>query len=422
MTSKLQVVVSLWIALLTISGISGVPLESKSVHYVPGDVSPVPQIPTPDGKLHVYALPVGQGDAHVIQCPNGDLSIIDMGTSDAASARFWAANEITGFLAGSFQRIKNVLITHNHADHTSMLANVLTAGQGMGGLVNVYVSCTFADMTTALQTWINNIGAANKVRTFNGGRACGPNGVSCGNLALCPGDNSVVAKVFAVNLEQCVNSNKNIDSIVFKITHGTVSILFNGDFEDATSNLAENGPQKSLVDYYGNEMRVTIYKISHHGAQNLANKRITLNAHVPKAVFVSGNTWYTSYRHPRCDIFDKLLNEVKTLCKPTETNAANAFFCSVHPMSGVVPNDRVQRTYTCGENTTSINGGSRTVTNNEFAIFTTVPDANNLNVIKLSSDGTRWGFTNNISPLINREITPEMLAQEEIDKKNQEYC
>ena len=34
-----------------------------------------------DGQLHIYALPVGQGDGTVIQCPNGDITIVDLGSS-----------------------------------------------------------------------------------------------------------------------------------------------------------------------------------------------------------------------------------------------------------------------------------------------------------------------------------------------------
>ena len=43
-----------------------------------------------DDKLHVFALPVGQGDATVIKCPDdngGELTIIDMGSSSCRVQR-----------------------------------------------------------------------------------------------------------------------------------------------------------------------------------------------------------------------------------------------------------------------------------------------------------------------------------------------
>jgi hypothetical protein len=55
------------------------------------------QLPEPDGMLHVYALPVGQGDSHVFQCPSGALSIIDLGTSDSSTAGFWFTPELRAF-------------------------------------------------------------------------------------------------------------------------------------------------------------------------------------------------------------------------------------------------------------------------------------------------------------------------------------
>ena len=34
-----------------------------------------------------------------------------------------------------------------------------------------------------------------------------------------------------------------------------------GDFEDKTSSWGENGPQKAMVDYYGDELHSTVYQV-----------------------------------------------------------------------------------------------------------------------------------------------------------------
>jgi len=81
---------------------------------------------------------------------------------------------------------------------------------------------------------------------FNNGRPCGAYREPCGTLDICPGDASVTAKVFAANLDSCSGTNKNIDSIVFKITHNEVTIMFNGDFEDETSSFTEVGDTLNL--------------------------------------------------------------------------------------------------------------------------------------------------------------------------------
>ena len=61
-------------------------------------LSAIRSLPKPDGFMHVYALPVGQGDSHVVQCPSGSLSIIDLGSSEDALAGYWATSELISFL------------------------------------------------------------------------------------------------------------------------------------------------------------------------------------------------------------------------------------------------------------------------------------------------------------------------------------
>jgi len=385
---------------LTVSSIPVEPENSNwSVPDPPPDINA--HIPNPDGLLHFYVLPVGQGDAQIIQCPNGDLTVMDMGTSSGAAERFWVANDIVNYLNGHWNRIKNVIISHDHTDHYSFFPAVMSTARDLSGLTNVYVSCTYNNAHNNVKNWLTSIGAVNKVRTFNGGQPCGPLRPNCGNIDICPGNNAITARVLSANLENCINSNKNIDSIVFKLVYGSVSIMWNGDFEDATASQTANGHQRAMVDFYGNDLKVTVYKLSHHAAENLANKEITCAAHAPKAIFVSGNTWYTSYRHPRCTVIDRFRDQVKSLCRPLETNSGNAFFCSVHPENPAADN-KLQRVYTCGDVTTDVNGGIRTISNNDLAIYTTVPDISRMNLIKFSADGTRWGFTNNFSTLKTR--------------------
>ena len=95
------------------------------------------------------------------------------------------------------------------------------------------------------------------------------------------------------------------------------------------------------MDFYGTELQSTVYVISHHGAENLANKAVIRNAVKPKAIMVSGNPW-SSYRHPRCSIIDAFINDVKTLCRPTETNTSSAYYCAEHPVPGISDANKLQ--------------------------------------------------------------------------------
>ena len=205
-------------------------------------------MPDADGNLNMYMLPTGQGDSQVIQCPDGTLSIIDMGRGfDENNPKFWQPSDIVQFLEGKFNRIQNILVTHNHWDHFSLFPQTLSTPTQVANVQNVYISCALIHMHDRMKIWITEMRLTRAIRTFNRGFPCGPNGISCGNLDLCPRDPRITAKVLAANMGQnCARGNKNIDSLLFKLSWGDVSVLMTGDFEDATSDWNEDGPQRQV--------------------------------------------------------------------------------------------------------------------------------------------------------------------------------
>ena len=119
--------------------------------------------------------------------------------------------------------------------------------------------------------WVAMIDGYNLIRTWNGGNHCGTNGVECETLDLCPSDPEIENLVMVANLgQQCTDGDRNTDCPVVKITYGDVSVMLTGDYEDFGIDWDEDGPQKELVDYWGDEMISTVYSLSHHGASNKA--------------------------------------------------------------------------------------------------------------------------------------------------------
>lgn len=188
------------------------------------------------------------------------------------------------------------------------------------------------------------------------------NGVACGFIDLCPSHPAIQTKILSANYgEQCSKGSKgnaNIDSIVLKLIHGEVSVLLNGDFEDFYPTQNECGPQRAMVNYYGDELHVTLYQISHHGGA----------------------------------ILDFLLEQadVCTICKPG-AGPGDAFYCGQHVYPILPLESRLQSEYTCGEDEED-ERPYRSVTDNEFAIYTTTPNNSTINLIAFSTDGVRWGF------------------------------
>ena len=93
-------------------------------------------LPSADANLNIYALPVGQGDLTVIQCPSaygGTISIIDAGSS--ANTGF-TKSDVLDYLNGQY--IERVILTHPHADHINYIGDILTQASK---IPPVYHSC-----------------------------------------------------------------------------------------------------------------------------------------------------------------------------------------------------------------------------------------------------------------------------------------
>ena len=80
-------------------------------------------IPKADGRLlHVYALPIDQGDCTIIQCPNGNIAVIDCGSMGANKLR---SQQIRQILSAHEDKIKHIIITHPDKDHFNHLCDVI---------------------------------------------------------------------------------------------------------------------------------------------------------------------------------------------------------------------------------------------------------------------------------------------------------
>ncbi|MGH2484235.1 MAG: ComEC/Rec2 family competence protein [Candidatus Limnocylindria bacterium] len=74
----------------------------------------------PDGRLHLTVLDIGQGDAILIEAPDGSTALIDAGVDPDLTLR-----RIGQALAFHERRIEVVILTHPHQDHLGGLGEVL---------------------------------------------------------------------------------------------------------------------------------------------------------------------------------------------------------------------------------------------------------------------------------------------------------
>lgn len=75
----------------------------------------------PDGQLHLYFLDVGQGDALLLQTPEGKWGMVDTGRSPDLLSK------VQEFMPTTNRELEFVVLTHPDADHIESVLEVLTA-------------------------------------------------------------------------------------------------------------------------------------------------------------------------------------------------------------------------------------------------------------------------------------------------------
>ena len=254
-------------------------------------VAVLQQIPDADDQLHIYALPVGQGDCTVIQCPKayahdkkGLVTIIDAGASNSKGID---AQGIINFLAGT--RINFAVLTHSHKDHLKYMNDVL---KSYNQKVNVYHPCDWSSYGVS-----DDYAVSKEVPRCIGIPDCKKH---VSELALCP--NVDIKLSFVASAVGGCNNNKanNEDSLISKITYGTVSTLITGDFELGDSVM------EAFLGTAGPDLSSQIYRLSHHGSLG-ANPVPFLDAVGASFVFSSSGF---RYGHPRCEVYNYYHNKL----------------------------------------------------------------------------------------------------------------
>uniref|UniRef100_A0A1X7TZV8 Metallo-beta-lactamase domain-containing protein n=1 Tax=Amphimedon queenslandica TaxID=400682 RepID=A0A1X7TZV8_AMPQE len=258
-------------------------------------------IPDADDELHIYALPVGQGDCTVIQCPRGQddpvkgtVSIIDAGSSTEKLGM--KGKDIVDFLKGTELRL--AVLTHSDADHLKYMNRILNFYNNKK--VPIYHSCEWnKHYTKHISKKYTNCKEIPRCMSI---KQCSK------KLDLCPRYKpkfGVTLFFVASAVGKCTGHRaNNADSLIAKITYAGRSILIAGDFELPQKEMKKFLKLKGVKD----GLRSHIYRLSHHGAYNSkANRYEFLDAVGASYVFSSSGF---RYHHPRCEIYNYYQTEL----------------------------------------------------------------------------------------------------------------
>lgn len=239
-------------------------LKAAAEKLLPPENAP----PTDGGTLTATFIDVGQGDATLLQLPDGKDMLVDAGPSSGASA-------VTSTLrAKGVSRIDYLVATHPDADH-------------IGGMATVIASFDIGEV------WAPN--ATNNTRTFERFLdAVDAKGltITAGYRGrdIVPDDGSASYSVTTLGPASEAETT-NESSLVLRVGYGSTSFLLTGDAD--ASDIASDASG-----------HVDVLKVSHHGSRTGTTLALAREL-TPKVAIISyevGN----SYGHPTQDCLDDL--------------------------------------------------------------------------------------------------------------------
>ena len=255
--------------------------------------------PKSDGNLHIYAIPVGNGDATIIQCPAGDIIIHDLGREQDSSGSGWTASMVRRYLEDQIENVKALIVSNPTEDHFNYVTEVLNTTGGVGpNLQKIVIAGTSYDYRDgAFADFLN--AHSHIVETINGGNPCISDCTNTPPQCNAYGNQEVVLKYLAANLGNNAYSRSITTQVIFK----NFKLLLPGDF------LGYDIEYLIMQEWYAKGYNLTSshYKVSNHGAVSTSNSKAWLNAIAPEYAFTSNAYPVSGMENPSCSIYTNLL-------------------------------------------------------------------------------------------------------------------
>ena len=245
---------------------------------------------TQSGQLEVHVISVGQGDAILIRCPDGNHELL----IDAADTRYpGSARQFKDYMR-AHQAVNNeieiVVATHPHADHIGNMAWALreyTVGLYVDN-GNVYHTRTYRRVDEA---WEDS--GAGYWSTLD---------ELVPDVDFCP-RTDVTARILRPD-GFGEDDDPNNNSVIVRVDYKQDSFLFVGDAEhEEEALLLADAATKALLD-------TDFLKVGHHGS-NTSSGTLFLRQVTPEIVAIScgerGVGTNAGYRHPRHETVTALL-------------------------------------------------------------------------------------------------------------------
>jgi competence protein ComEC len=199
----------------------------------------------PDGRLHLWVLDVGQGDAILLRTPRGHTALIDGGPGATP-----LLNDIGDHIPFWQRDLDLLVLTHPHQDHTMGLVDVLARYK-----IDQVVQTEFTATAGVQAEWLRQV-REHSIPIHHAVR---------GERISFEGEPDLSLQV----LHPAPSSHKpaqdaNDDSIVLKLTYGKHGVLLEGD--------AEQDAESELIRDAAGALPSQILKVAHHGSDTSSSK------------------------------------------------------------------------------------------------------------------------------------------------------
>lgn len=228
----------------------------------------------PDGRLHVYFLDVGQGDAILVQAPDGRQILVDGGPSPTA-----LLNELGDVLPFWDRSLDLVVLTHPDGDHITGLIPLLERYR-----VAQVLDVPQSDAAAEAAPWRERLAKLGIPRTYaqRGMR------LPVGDLQLTvlyPGPTPLTGTA----------SDDNNNAIVLRLDYGETSLLLTGD--------AESEAEADMIAA-GLPLRADVLKAGHHGSNGATSPQF-IAAVAPRMVIILVGA-ENKFGHPHPAVLERL--------------------------------------------------------------------------------------------------------------------
>ena len=230
-----------------------------------------------DGRLHLYVLDIGQGDAILVVTPDGHQMLVDGGPDPSP-----ALSALGSLLPVGDRTLDVVVATHLDRDHVGGLIGVLDRYD-----TRLVLQGTNTPESVLYPQWravLDRRGHA-VVEVMEGHR-----------VRL--GEHVVLEVLYppASGLPASVERSANNLSAVMRLTYGEVSFLLTGDVEEDA--------EQHLVATIGSGLNSDVLKVGHHGSHSSTSSSFVSTVAPESAVISAGRE--NRYGHPSPDVIKRL--------------------------------------------------------------------------------------------------------------------